>query len=138
VVGTAGSSKEAPTPEEWREQGCCGCVFRDLSCGYRGRANWCDHSRARCEDIGNGERYDGAKPDLIVREKLHPVDVLAALLCVTCYAMAWPWGLALPTYTVACGIFIPQVRYQAIMFWVLHVQPLRRHFVKPLDIGPQD
>lgn len=64
------------------------------------------------------------------------MDVLALLLCLACYTMTWPWWLALPIYTLSCGIFIPYVRGEAIIFWALHVQPLRRHFVKPLDNEP--
>jgi len=130
VASTAGSPRPAPTAEEWREKGCCGCVFKDLSCGYRGRATWCDHTEARCAEIGNISRYDGSQPDLRDPWRPHLLDVLFGLLTLLCYWYSWPWKVAVPVYTASCSFFIPHVRHEVILWWTLHVQPLRRHFVR--------
>ena len=138
MATTPGSPRPFPTPEEWREKGCCGCTFKDLSCGYRGRATWCDHTEARCTELGNRARYDGAQPDLVESMQVHALDVVSSLLCILCYWYAWPWNWAVPIYTASCCYFIPHVRHEVILWWTLHVQPLRRYLRRNKTQDPYD
>lgn len=96
---------------ELREKGLCGVrQFGDRVCGYRGPEGWCDRSRARCEELGNLERFDGAMPPLRKPWEGKWWQIVGTLGMLATMAFEPHWMLAASLYTLFSCMIIPHVR----------------------------
>ena len=109
-----------PTPEEFRAKGLCGVdKFQDASCGYQGCEQWCDRSRARCEKLGNIERFDGALPDIRQPFDMPWIDISLAVAIGGVMVWAPVWTIAGPLYMIFFLLLLPPVR-EAIYWKCMH------------------
>lgn len=122
-----------PTQEELRAQGLCGAPqFKDAWCDYQGPEDWCDRTRARCDKLGNVERFDCAKPR---RRNIPWWDISLGSGVLLTMLLAPPWWVAGPLYAFFFSFLLPPVRRE-VFYW-FQLRRLEREALAELeDDGP--